>query len=298
MKIILLLLFAMLAESNLYTQQILIEETYSIGIRATSYGTAGVYGKSTHSSGILGESLNQYGVRGASTNGVGTTGTSYSTDASRSGVYGYGNIARGVTGQSVSGYGVYGESTSGYGVYGKSTDEIGVLGESINSYGVWGNGKTFDFYAWKEDGSIAYGQSSSRRWKTNIVNIPDPLEKMAQLRGVYFNWNADRGGLHDVGFIAEEIGAVLPEIVGYEENGIDATGMDYSKMTPLLVEAANAMRKEYQEKFEAHQILIDELITALETSRKEIDELKQTLKIQIAGDATSQRNSLENLKSQ
>lgn len=116
---------------------------------------------------------------------------------------------------------------------------------------------------------------------------------MALLGGVYFNWNADHGGLHDVGFIAEEIGAVLPEIVGYEENGIDATGMDYSKMTPLLVEAANAMRKEYQGKFEVHKLLIDELITALETTRKAIDELKQTLKIQTAGFTTSQRNSSE-----
>ena len=35
------------------------------------------------------------------------------------------------------------------------------------------------------------------------------------------------------------IGSVI-----YEENGIDAIGMDYSKMTPLLVEAVNALRDE------------------------------------------------------
>ena len=50
--------------------------------------------------------------------------------------------------------------------------------------------------------------------------------------------------LCDVGMIAEEVGKVLPEIVSYEENGIDATGMDYSKMTPLLVEAVNTLRAE------------------------------------------------------
>ena len=44
--------------------------------------------------------------------------------------------------------------------------------------------------------------------------------------------------------IAEEVGAVLPEIVNYEENGIDAIGMDYSKMTPLLVEAVNAVQEQ------------------------------------------------------
>ena len=52
------------------------------------------------------------------------------------------------------------------------------------------------------------------------------------------------GGQHDLGMIAEEVGAVLPEIVNYEENGVDAIGMDYSKMTPLLVEAVNALRSE------------------------------------------------------
>ncbi len=47
-----------------------------------------------------------------------------------------------------------------------------------------------------------------------------------------------------MGMIAEEVGEALPEIVNYEENGIDAIGMDYSKLTPLLVEAVNALRSE------------------------------------------------------
>ena len=44
--------------------------------------------------------------------------------------------------------------------------------------------------------------------------------------------------------IAEEVGKVLPEIVVYEENGIDASGMDYSKITPLLIEAVKALKAE------------------------------------------------------
>ncbi|MBK8503493.1 MAG: tail fiber domain-containing protein [Saprospiraceae bacterium] len=282
MKTILNLIILILWQAYLMAQQIIVDEVNNIGIQSTSLNTAAVYGISKHSSGILGSSTYLWGVRGASINADGTIGQSYSTSSNHSGVCGYGIAARGVTGQSATGIGVYGTSTGGYGVYGKSTDEIGVLGESTHSYGVWGNGKTYDFYAWKEDGSVAYGQSSSRRWKTNIINIPNPLEKMAQLRGVYFDWNPDHGGLHDVGFIAEEIGAVMPEIVGYEENGIDATGMDYSKMTPLLVEAANAMRKEYQEKFNAQKQLNDKLIAANESIRKEMAELKQLIKVPMA----------------
>ena len=89
------------------------------------------------------------------------------------------------------------------------------------------------------------------------------LEKLSEIRGVTFDWDEEHGGAHAAGFIAEEVGEVLPEVVFYEDNGIDAKGMDHSKMTPLLVEAANAMRAEYQEKFEDQreeiQILKDEL---------------------------------------
>ncbi|MBK8503492.1 MAG: tail fiber domain-containing protein [Saprospiraceae bacterium] len=272
MKIILNLIILILWQAYLKAQQIVVDEVYNTGIQSTSLNSIGVYGISTYHTGVWGVSNNEYGT-------IGQTGSS---DINKSGVLGTGQVARGVTGSSVTGIGVYGTSTGGYGVCGKSTNEIGVLGESTNSYGVWGNGKTYDFYAWKEDGSIAYGQSSSRRWKTNIINIPNPLEKMAQLRGVYFDWNSDHGGLHDVGFIAEEIGSVMPEIVGYEENGIDATGMDYSKMTPLLVEAANAMRKEYQEKFDEQRQLIDWLIATNASINEEIDRLKQFVNLPIA----------------
>jgi hypothetical protein len=94
--------------------------------------------------------------------------------------------------------------------------------------------------------------------------------------------NSDHGGLHDVGFIGEEIGAVLPEIVGYEENGVDAVDMDYNKMTPMLVEVANAMRKEYQEKLAEQKQIIDWLIATNVSINEEIDRLKQFVKLPIA----------------
>jgi len=44
--------------------------------------------------------------------------------------------------------------------------------------------------------------------------------------------------------VAEEVGEVLPDIVVYEEDGEYATGMDYSKLTPLLVEAIKSLKVE------------------------------------------------------
>jgi hypothetical protein len=87
-----------------------------------------------------------------------------------------------------------------------------------------------------------WGTYSSIRYKENVRQIDHPLEKVNQLRGVYYNDKSD--GRHDVGVIAEEVGKVLPEIVQYEANGTDARSMDYSRLTALLIEAVKELRTE------------------------------------------------------
>jgi hypothetical protein len=145
-------------------------------------------------------------------------------------------------------YGVWGETKGarGRGVVGRSLDErsIGVYGIALaeNSSGVFGEGSKYDFYA--NGPGIDYGSTSSIRWKKNLTPISSPLEKIQSIRGVNFDWDAEHGGRHDVGMIAEEVGKVQPEIVVYEKNGTDAIGMDYSKITPLLLEAIKAQQAE------------------------------------------------------
>ena len=81
----------------------------------------------------------------------------------------------------------------------------------------------------------AWTTYSSRRWKSNIETLQGAIEKVERLRGVAFDWK--QNGKHDIGLIAEEVGDVIPEVVSYEENGKDATGVDYTRLTALLVEA-------------------------------------------------------------
>jgi len=76
---------------------------------------------------------------------------------------------------------------------------------------------------------------SSRRWKTNIHPLTDALGKVERLRGVSYDLKAS--GKHEIGVIAEEVGEVVPEVVSYEENAKDARGVDYSRLTALLIEA-------------------------------------------------------------
>ncbi|MGA9558115.1 MAG: DNRLRE domain-containing protein [Terriglobales bacterium] len=97
--------------------------------------------------------------------------------------------------------------------------------------------------------AIADGWStySSRRWKTNIQTLQGALAKVEQLRGVSYDLKAN--GKHEVGVIAEEVGAVVPEIVTWENNGKDARGVEYERLTALLIEAT----KEQQRQFEQQQ---------------------------------------------
>ena len=89
---------------------------------------------------------------------------------------------------------------------------------------------------------------SSKRWKTNIREISDALEKVMSLKGVYFNWKSDNRP--DIGMIAEDVGEVFPELVEYEENGVDARSLDYSRLVAVLVEAIKAQQKIIQNQSE------------------------------------------------
>lgn len=86
----------------------------------------------------------------------------------------------------------------------------------------------------------AWTTYSSRRWKENIENIDHPLAKIEALRGVYYDWKAD--GKHDIGLIAEEVGAVIPEVVLFEPNGVDARSVDYARLVALLIEGVKAQQ--------------------------------------------------------
>jgi hypothetical protein len=86
---------------------------------------------------------------------------------------------------------------------------------------------------------------SSRRWKTNIHTLTGALEKVEKLRGVSYDLKAN--GKTQIGVIAEEAGAVVPELVEWEENGTDAKGVDYARLTALLIEATKEQQRQIRQ---------------------------------------------------
>jgi hypothetical protein len=117
---------------------------------------------------------------------------------------------------------------------------------------------------------------SSRRWKTNIKTLPDALSRVVQLRGV--SYELKDSGKHEIGVIAEEVGQVVPEVVSYEKGGKDATGVDYSRLTALLIEAVKQQQKQIaaQQKLigrQQHQIAgLSQKVGALESSLRHAHE--------------------------
>jgi len=84
---------------------------------------------------------------------------------------------------------------------------------------------------------IAY-YVSDERLKENFENITNPLEKLKQINGYTYDWipmvGVHENEGHDVGVKAQEIEAVLPEIVTTRENGYKA--VKYDRLVALLIE--------------------------------------------------------------
>ena len=101
--------------------------------------------------------------------------------------------------------------------------------------------------------------TSDARLKTNIENIPNALDKVMSLNGVTYNWNENTPEEFDkeraeVGLIAQEVQAVLPEIIhnapfdrgedGTSISGKDYITLQYERVVPLLVEAIKELKEE------------------------------------------------------
>ncbi|NJN45626.1 MAG: hypothetical protein HC808_03065 [Candidatus Competibacteraceae bacterium] len=86
---------------------------------------------------------------------------------------------------------------------------------------------------------------SARRFKENVEQISDPLTVTQQLQGVRFVWKDS--GRPGVGFIAEEVAPVLPEVVERDEENGQLRGVNYSSIVAVLVEAIKEQQRQIEE---------------------------------------------------
>jgi hypothetical protein len=96
---------------------------------------------------------------------------------------------------------------------------------------------------------VAYGSPSDKRLKENIHPIENALEKVSQLNGVTFDWKEKEDAIleikEDIGFIAQDVQKVVPELVRENEDG--KLSLRDKGIVPILVEAIKELKAEIEE---------------------------------------------------
>ena len=77
--------------------------------------------------------------------------------------------------------------------------------------------------------------------KTNVETVTNAMDMIQGLRGV--SYDLKEGGKREFGFIAQEVNTVVPEVVSTKNNMM---GIDYTRITSLLVEAVKTQQAEIE----------------------------------------------------
>jgi hypothetical protein len=104
-------------------------------------------------------------------------------------------------------------------------------------------------------GTVLGGQgiscSSDIRYKKDITPLPNALTSVMKLQGVNYNWKVNEfpekhfTDTKQIGFIAQDLEKIYPEMVFTDEKGFKS--VDYSRLTPVLVEAIKEQQKQIKE---------------------------------------------------
>jgi|GEM_PF-1745463 len=122
--------------------------------------------------------------------------------------------------------------------------------------------------------ATAFNVSSSARFKKNISTLEYGLDAVLKIKPVKYQYNFDKSGLYTIGFIAEEVSEIIPEVVSHQneehkvvsrEEGIPVS-MDYSKMSAVLV---NAVKEQHSK--------VEELKSNNEALKKRLAKIEQAL---------------------
>ena len=133
--------------------------------------------------------------------------------------------------------------------------------------------------------------ASDARWKKNIQPVKNALDKVTKLRGVTFEWREDENqnfsNEAQIGFIAQEVENVLPEIVMTRDDSYKSVA--YANLTAVLVEAIKELKIENEvltdnvanqnRDLTTVKTLLDQQISKNNTLLREMGSLKSSLSI-------------------
>ena len=129
----------------------------------------------------------------------------------------------------------FGATSGRYFLWDESADGVGIGKACTAGYAIdvaTGHGDV------RADSFVTY---SDRTLKTNIQKMDGALEKVMKLEAVTYDKKAT--GKSEIGFIAQDVAKVVPEICALDANG-EGRGIDYSRMSTLLVGALKAQQEQ------------------------------------------------------
>jgi len=86
-----------------------------------------------------------------------------------------------------------------------------------------------------------YANVSDASLKENVQPLQNSLTKIAGLNGVTFSWKSDPEHATQIGFIAQQVQPIVPEVVSTMVGGSNL-GIAYSSLIPVLVEAIKELK--------------------------------------------------------
>ena len=94
---------------------------------------------------------------------------------------------------------------------------------------------------------VTYTTTSDFRLKKDIKPINNPTQKLLSMNPVTHGWINDPDANPVIGFIAQEMMNIVPEAISGTPEGEEMMGMDYGRITPIIVAALQEALKEIEE---------------------------------------------------
>ena len=105
----------------------------------------------------------------------------------------------------------------------------------------------------------AISACSDVRYKKNITPLSNSLQKLMKMEGVNYYWKTSDfpamnfNNKRQMGFIAQDVEKIFPEMVFTDDAGFKS--IDYSRLTPVLVETIKIQQKQINELFKRVETL-------------------------------------------
>jgi len=124
---------------------------------------------------------------------------------------------------------------------------------------------------------------SDIRYKKEINPLRHSLEKIMKLQGVNYFWKKEEfpdwkfSESKQIGFIAQDIEKIFPELVNTEHDSTRYKSVEYSKLTPILVEAIKEQQQiidSLKQTNNQQDLQLQQLKGAIEDNKRQKDELK------------------------